>query len=366
VFIVPKRVYYDNRLESGKPRNTVIILAEVRDYEEYTIKACELNGALSKSVEVLKENTKWVRHHRSINDTHYVLLVQCLGLPQDAIINGSIAKLIYRKKGDDYCSRVESEKPLFLHSGSLNPSNPTKGKGSIVMCTTLFDHPERFDQWLKYSRFFGVDKVHLNVHESFAEKAWQDYPFLNESLKTGFAEMEVWKNSRIYWYSEMLKYNDCLYRHIGVFEFGLFLDADDFFNPTVPNERDIHYYFPKLFSNKNIGSVEFQWHQMKCAPVRSKVKETPNGNLTNILTGHEWTLRSARKSANRLSSVLLMAVHNVDNLLQGYHRVRSDGKLAYVAHNRITTTKDCSRHSRAIRLEPISGVFLIFLILILF
>jgi hypothetical protein len=203
----------------------------------------------------------------------------------------------------------------------------------------LFDHPERFDQWLKYSRFLGVDKVHLNVHESFIERAWQDYPSLNESLKTGYAEMEVWTRTRNYWYSQVLKYNDCLYRHIGVFEYGLFLDTDDFFNPMVPNEGDIHHYFSELFSSDNAGSVELKWHQMECAPVKS---DAPNGNLTSILTGHDWKLRHVPKCAHRLSAVMYTTIHYAENLLQGYRRVRSDEKLVYVAHNRITTTRNCS------------------------
>jgi hypothetical protein len=266
VFVVPRRVYYDNRLELGKPRNTVIILAEVHDDAVDTIQACELNGRLSKSVKVLKENTKWVRRTHP-NHTHCVMVIQCIGLPHDSIFNGSTAKLLYRKEGDDYYSRVESEKPLFLHAGSRNPSTPTRGKGSIVVCTTMYSYPDAFEPWLRYIHYLKVNGVHFNVHKSFAEMSVLGYPFLSESLKNKFAHMDVWQDTvgdRIYGYSQIMKYNDCLYRHIGVFEYALFIDYDDFFNPMVPNERDIHYYFSKLFSNRNVGSVEFQWHQMKC------------------------------------------------------------------------------------------------------
>jgi hypothetical protein len=334
-FVVPRRVYYDNRLEHGKPRNTVIILAEVHDDAVDAIRACELNGSLSNSVKVLKENPYWVRHHHP-NHTHCVLVIQCIGLPQDSIFNGSTAKLIYYKRSETNYSRIESEKPLFLHAGSRNPSTPTRGKRSIVVCTTMYSHPETFEPWLRYIHYLKVDGVYFNVHKSFNQKS---YPFLNKSLENEFAHMDVWQDTvgdRIHEYSQITKYNDCLYRHIGVFEYALFIDYDDFFNPMIANKTDIHYYFAKFFSDRNVGSVYLEWHQMKCGPIKSQINSTTNGNLTSILTGSKWTLRTSRKCAHRLSAAQFVAIHGAEKLMKGHRTFYSDGELAYVAHNRIT------------------------------
>ena len=342
VFVVPRRVYYDNRMESGKPRNIVIILAEVHDHALGTILACELDGKLSTSLKVLKENTWWVRHRYPSKYTHFVLAIECIGLPQDAIFNGSVAKLIYKKGGDKLYSRVVSEKPLFLHEGSHNPSIPTKGNGSIVMCTTMYGHPDNLDQWLIYHKYLGVERVHFNAHKSFSENASQKYPFYSESLRTGFVQVDVWPDIvgyRNFYHSQILKYHDCLYHHIGMFEYGFFLDYDDFFNPIVPNNTDIHYYFSHFFTYQ-VGSVCMPWRQMKCGPIKSRVKDVPHGNLTSILSGNKSELRPEKKCAHRLNAAQFLAVHNVDKMLPGYRRTFSSATLAYVAHNR-RSIKDC-------------------------
>ena len=344
VFVVPRRVYFDNRLESGKPRNSIIILSEVHDDALGTILACELDGKLSQSIKVLKENTNWVRHRYPSKYTHSALAIQCIGLPQDAIFNGSVAKLIYKKGGDSLYSRVVSEKPLFLHEGSHNPSKPTKGRGSIVMCTTIFGDPDKFDQWLIYNKYLGVDRIHFNSDMSFAESSVRKYPFYNESLRTGFVHVEAWTDiagKRNFYRSQILKYHDCLYRHVGVFEYGLFLDYDDFFNPTVAKKRDIHDFFSKFFHSDNVGSVYLPWRQMKCGPIKSQVNNAPHGNLTSILTGPGSSLRSEKKCAHRLNAVLFVAIHNVEKLLPGYRLINYKEKSVYVAHNRYTN-KDCS------------------------
>ena len=36
----------------------------------------------------------------------------------------------------------------------------TRGKGSVVVCSTMFDHPPKFNEWLKYQKAIGADMVH--------------------------------------------------------------------------------------------------------------------------------------------------------------------------------------------------------------
>ena len=353
VFVVPRRVYYDNRFDSGKPRDLVVILAEVHDDAVDTILACELDGTLSESFRMLKERTSWARRVYP-QYVHLTIILQCIGLPQDVIFNGSIARVIYKKKDEIFYSRVTSERPLFLHGGSHDPSTPTKGKGSIVVCTTMYGHPDKFDQWLMYQKYLGVEQVHVNAHPSFSEGATGTYPFLNESLRNGFAQMDAWNpiiGTRAIFHNQFLKYQDCLNRHIGVFEFGLFCDYDDFFNPVITGKKDIHYYFSEFFSadagfifSSSVGTACMAWRQMKCGPIKSRVKDVPYGNLTSILSSSQSKMRDEKKCAHRLSAAVMVEIHGVIALLSNYEMVKSSQKLAYMAHNR-DSTKECRNTS---------------------
>lgn len=340
VFVVPRRVYYDTRPQ----QNNVIILAEVHDKAVDTILACELNGKYSKSINKLKENTWWVRRNCP-GCTHLALVIQCKGLPQDAIFNGSIAKLIYRKKDEDFYSRVGSDKPLFLHNFGRSSSTPAKGKGSIVVCTTMFDHPKHFDQWLMYQRHLGVEGVHINAHASFSDKASFVYPYYNKSLSNGFAWTETWSDVlgfRAFYFSQKLKYLDCLYRHIGVFEYGIFYDCDDFFNPVIPQQSKIHHYLSPL-KNASICSICFSWWEMKCGPIEEKIKDLQHGNITDILSGYDSKRKQEHKCAHHLDKVFFIEEHQSTYSLKHtdsrFLRTRSP---AYVAHNR-QNTKICNK-----------------------
>ncbi len=333
VFVVPRRVYYDTRVHKGKPRNVILILAEVHDNAVKTVEACELNGYFSESISVIKENTGWVRAHKR-GFSHCAILVECKGLPPKSLVNGSYPKLIYKRYEDRYHSFVESEMPLIL---KIFQSIPEKGKGSAVVCTTMYGHPVKFNHWLKYQNLIGVDKVHLNTDQTFLDNSSVLYPYLNESLNTGFLQVEVWNNTldkRVYYYGQVTKYQDCIFRHINIFDYVLIYDYDDYFNPMISDQKDIHFYLKQFFSKSNTGSVLMPWRQMNCRPTEEKCKTLQDGNLTSILSGPGSTERSSAKCAHRVNALMFIMVHSYQKLLSGYTSIMSSDKLAYVAHNR--------------------------------
>ena len=340
--VVPRRAYYDNRSINGEYCNILFVMAEVNDASVNSILACELNECLSNNVRVLKEDTDWVREHHPIH-THGVLLVQCLGFPMSSILNGSIVKLIYKNKNDSCVSRVETEKTLILKN-STHQSLPTRGKGSIVVCTAMYDHPPLFDEWLKYQKAIGIDMVHLNVHSSFAKNATSVYPFLGEALKSGFVYMEEWEDfigDRVFYYSQVMKYQDCGMRYIGVFEYGLFCDYDDFFNPMHPHHKNIKYYLKKFFSDINVGTLLFRWRQFQCKIDEAKVKDQVDGNMTKALSGYDSFYDQPSKCVHRLSALVLVHIHNSQILLPGYTRRYCDNDIAYMAHSKLPYRKMC-------------------------
>ena len=336
VRVVPRRVYYDTRLQFGRPRNIVIMLTEIHDSAIDSIVACELDGYFSQSIRMFNESTGWVRSAYP-QFKHVAVIIECIGIAKEAVFNGSIAKLIYRMEEESYYSRVESLHPMFLPLVGSDPSVPTAGKGSVVVCTTMYGTPEKFDQWVEYHHYLRADRVHVQAHTSFSDTASEIYPFFKESLHNGFVRMDVWNPllyNRSTFHNQMLKYQDCIYRHMGIFEYALLYDYDDFFNPIVPGETDIHFYFSKFFSSKATGSVCLPWHQMKCGTIATLVKDVPHGNLTSILGSSESTRRGEKKCAHRVRAPLMVSIHRPWTLISDYKRVDPRRDLAYVAHNR--------------------------------
>ena len=333
VFVVPRRAYLDVRVHTGEPRNIILILAEVHDDAVDSIKACEVNGFRSLSVDIIKEDTYWVRT-RKPGHTHCAVIVQCMGLPIRHIVNGSKSSLIYMKEGDDFYSRVETEKPLIVNDIMLGNSRESN---SIVACTTMYGQPERFKEWLKYQSTIGIDRVHLNVDASFMVNVTQTYPNLGRSLLNGFASVEAWKDivgDRMYYYGQMTKYQDCLFRFMDTFEYGIFYDYDDFFNPMIPGLTNIHSYLEKFFRNEDVGSVFLPWVQMLCKPIKEKYEVLSDGNVTRALSGPNSTLRTQNKCIHRLKAQLFVEIHGVRSMLLGYKINWPKREVAYVAHIR--------------------------------
>lgn len=333
--IVPRRAFYDNRTLSGKPRDLVVILAEMTDSDtvEKSVCSCELNGYYSDDVKVIRENTAWVRKKKP-GHTHCNTFIHCVGFPKQAIRRGSIVRLIYRSEEDNCYSRVATEKPLTLmHSES--PSSIAKQRHSTVVCTVLFNHPTYFNEWLQYQKTIGVDRVHMNVEASFAREATQRYPFLKEALATGFAHMEVWNNyigDRIYYYSHAIKCQDCVMQNTGIYDYVFIRDTDEFFIPMIPGYRDIHYYLPRLFSDDLTGSARLKWRSFMCKLNPSLYKSLPDGNVTNALTNKTARWTTNFKTIHRLRGTDIVGVHTAFRRLPNYGFKVGDSNLAYMAH----------------------------------
>ena len=341
IFVAPRRAFYDTRFYKGKekPLNEVVVLAEVHDYATKSIVACEINGALSQSVQIVSEDVGWIRSHKK-GYTHHYLLIWCSGFPKEAIVNNSVVRIIYKKRAEDFYSRVEVEMPLYLANHTDKDTLTfDRGKGSVVVCSALYGHPPMFDQWLKYQQTLNIDMVHLNVDTSFYNNATQVYPFLKESLETGFVQMHEWKNivnDRNFYKSQLVKSNDCLYRYIGVFEYAFFIDMDDFITFRTARHKDIHFFLEKYFLDSQIAAVHFWWMQMKCKPIPEKIKTLPDGNLTSILSGNSSDWRVEAKCAYRLNGVKAVLVHQEQKLLPGFRSERGNREYVYVAHLRDT------------------------------
>ena len=340
VFVVPRRSYYFATSHVAA-ESTILIVAEVHDDAISTIIACELNGQFSTSVHLVEDYylASWVKDQMPGTFTHRVLLVHCLGFSKSIMKSGSFVHLIYMKQGEQYYSRVKTEKPLVIPPKESNLNVPSHGKGSIVVCTIAYGRPDYFEDWLRYQKTLGVDLVHINADVSFQQDL---YPFLKQSLKTGFVRMDVWNHTvgeRFFYQGQIMKYQDCLYRYKGIFEYGMFLDIDDFFIPMLDDHKDIHYYFDLFFGVFTTATC-FRWRHMHCKPRDELHKTLKDGNLTKILSGRRSSLMVEYKCAYRLSQTEVVSIHMPDRLLSGHQQLALWWK-AYVAHNKVSVQELC-------------------------
>ena len=335
--IIPRKVYYDNRTVGGKSRDVVCILADISDYSfgKGIVTSCELNGHKSKRVNIYKDpGIAWVKRARP-KITHYFAIVECYGLPHSAIFNGSIAYVVYKERKNKSLVRVKVEHPLLFNNLDNNPT-PMRGNNSIVMCTCMYNHPPRFNEWLIYQKTLGIDRVHLNVDKSFADNATIIYPFLAEGLKSGFVEMEVWSNplETLHLYSHAVKIEDCVMRYRGVFNYAFVLDSDEFINPLIPEQNNIHYYMKEMFRDNTVGCATLQWVDLRGELDLGAFSQLKDGNVTKTLKSIHGSRRREGKSVYKIPAILMSSVHVARLLLPSFKHKYINGEALYIAHIR--------------------------------
>ena len=131
-----------------------------------------------------------------------------------------------------------------------------------------------------------------------------------------------------------MKYQDCLYRYIGVFEFAFTSDVDEFVVPVLAEHKDVHFYLQNYFADSQVGSLYFSWRRMKCKPIPEKIKALSDGNLTSILSGTTSAWFPNTKCAYRLNGVKVTKVHEPQKLLPGFTTIWTYKEEIYIAHLR--------------------------------
>lgn len=332
--VIPRTAYYGSRYIAGSDQDVVIVLAEVSGniLDQELIMSCLWNNQYSTTVKVIRDPImRWVRNNKQ-GYTHFFAMIYCLGLKWSTISGNDVVKIIYRAQVDGVYRSVDTEKPLRL----LNNASCIKKVDSILVCATMYGHPVRFEDWLRYQKTIGVDRVHLSVQVSFVAGI-ERYPFLIESLANEFVKLEVWKQylkeNEIFYHSQSLVYQDCVMQYQCSFEYAAMIDYDDFFIPVIPSKRDIHYYVNRVF-DKNTASVRFPWIELPCA-VRNH-SFLVDGNITQTFSKQDLRIkRIENKSIHRLSAVELISIHQAYKVMPGYVKVQVKGvDFAYFTHIR--------------------------------
>ncbi len=73
-----------------------------------------------------------------------------------------------------------------------------------------------------------------------------------------YADSDV-KGVELSLHSEILRKLGCVYRYIGIYDYAMPLDTDDFFVPRIPGKTQLKDYTLKFCFSKPAGSCQFDW-----------------------------------------------------------------------------------------------------------
>ena len=330
-----RAVYLDPRPSNGFNNASVFLVEIHRELGKKGggIVACGTSVAVSKALKIrVVKNIKWV-HDRHPEINHDMAMIDCFGLPANTS-SGARVFLWYRIKDGGDLYLAESEQPYFVPL-----ANERQNKPSIVVCmAVLRDNPPYIKEFLRYYKHLGVDHVYMMADESFV---WSGVlngdKFVQELIKDGFVSFSSWHRwltkDMVYGRSQMLAYENCIYRFQGTYDYAFFVDSDDHFIPLDPNQKKLDYYIKHYCTG---GACTFQWKEYfpDCGQDWSRLG--PHGNVTNTLLSHMHTNHISKrgKSIYRISAALDAGIHTPKQLMEGYKSQIVPSNVSYVAHLR--------------------------------
>ena len=324
--IIVRAVYWDNR-PRGNIDSVHVFLVEIsqRALEMKSVVGCQVGYSHTTDFKVIPlASMAWVHETYSNRFTYDMAMINCFKLSGE---NGSRAYILY--KNSTALASVESERPLFIPAPRAQPK---VGKASSVMaCAVVYDTPPLLEHWLRYQRTIGIDHIYLIAEDSFRDAGNLEKSPLKEMMRSGYLSIEFWTphltSKEIFYHSQMLGYEDCIYRYQGTYDYVMATDVDIFYVLLVPGEPYIHYYAEKWCS---VGACRFDLIQYFYDCGIGEVG--PDGNVTAHLLSKKSFKRPEGKSGHRLSAVADIGIHHALVLLPGYKKGVVPRKAAYWAH----------------------------------
>lgn len=332
--LIVHAVYYDDRVRCGHQNSSVFLVAVKKTIlRQNLIIGCAVGAHATSEFDAHLIGESYLMHMFFSHFTHEEILVNCFDLP---VKNGSRAFIIYkREKNSANVTLAESENPLMIPAPRQPRTVP--GKKTILTCTKTFDRPPWIVEWLRYQKTLGVDHVHLAADDSFVRAGGMMSQYIKQLISEGYLSVTIWKirlnGNEIWYHSQGLLLEDCIYRFRGTYDFVSILDTDDFFTPRIPGETSMLYYINRWCGHQLIGSCAFRW--INYYPDCGLTGEVgADGNVTSKLAASLHNQEFHPKSIHRLSVILDAATHYAAQLMVGYRSVEVPPDAAYVAHVR--------------------------------
>ena len=174
------------------------------------------------------------------------------------------------------------------------------------------------------------------AEDTIVAAGYFNHPVFRAALKENYLSIDFWpewfNSTEIFYRSQHLAYNDCLYRFQGAYDYIVFSDADDFFVP-VQESKSIKTYLKRWCSGYT-ATCHFPWVQFYPDCGWSNKSLVTGGNLTASLHSQKHIERSESKSAHQIRAVVDVGVHTAFDLMPGYKISYVPKKMAYFAHLR--------------------------------
>ena len=327
-YLIPRAAFFDKRVR-GRYSNATVILTHVIKSLVKPV-GCVIDGQYTFKVELMPINiNEWIHKHHP-DCTHDNVLIFCFNTPGR---NNSKVSIMYENpKNKSEIFVTDSEHPLFV------PKSREKSEefaSSVMVCTTAFGTPPYFGAWLRHQKALGVDLVYISAADTFLlGEAFND-TFLQESLESGFVQLKVWKEylkpGALFYHSQALYYQNCVYRFQGIYNYAIMTDFDDFVIPA--GGKDIVEILQSLFDPQPmLGGIVLNWIQYL----------EPNGgfNYSEILAGRFMQYVEAKptkvedntKSIHKLTATSDVGIHLVTGQMKGYTKMYVPRDKVYVAH----------------------------------
>ena len=335
-YINIRSVYLDSaRQRHPGHENASVFLIEVRRkiVEENLIVGCRVGERVSTSN--FKVHTPaisaWV-HRTYPKLTHDFAFVDCFDLPAE---NGSRAFLLYKRYKGSTMMSVESERSFFIPAPHVSPQNGQTFSVAACLAVLFGPHPSFLKEWLQYQRTIGINHVYIIAEDSFAKAGGFKDPHLIQAIDEGFVSAEVWtqwlkSDEQIRYHSQLLAYDDCIYRLTGTYDYVFLVDSDEFFVPRVPGEPAVDYYIKNWCNNS--GTCEVTW--IRYYPDCGLGKTGEDGNVTAHLSSYAFQQDRLPKDFHSPPTVIDVGPHGPYQSVKGpkYKKIPKD--KAYLAHIR--------------------------------
>ena len=358
--ILPRAAFFDSR-NRGSHSNTIVVLAHMnksmltKPVCNNMVIACKVGDYVITSLEVKSLRINGWIHKAHPECTHDDTLILCYDIPTSAIgeLNNSVVSVVYiNPENRSEHIAVESEHSLFIPKNKRTSQSST----TVMACTTVFGTPPHFGAWIRYQKTLGVDLVHVNAHESFlSSSSSNDSDFL-EYLQNGFVILSVWKEylppGASFYHSQALYYQYCLYRYLGVHDYCVCADTDDFLVPIDDSDFSVHNLVKKIFRPKFLqfpaGSCSLEWIRY-VEPVDGfdpPEKSIRSGNLTHYLdTSYGEHDGKRTKTIYKVSAMLQYGIHGPSAEFLPYQHFRqrsirrNEGYMAHIKKTRLKGNK---------------------------
>ncbi len=326
-----RSAFIDTRMTDGHKNRTVIFVEAPKELRKFDlIDGCGVDEVESKDYKVVPLYFSWVQWaHPKL--THEEVMIVCYDLK---VSENSTAFVRYRPGN---LTRAVTSTINVTYTKRRNKADYAN---KVVICTTCYGKPPFLKEWLMYQKGIGANLVQMYVEDSFMRDE-TNLKIIERYVKNGFLKIENRKThfnkKQVFYHSQILNYNDCLYRYQELYEYAFFIDVDDFFIPRLAN-KTLNYYLNKVFT-KGRAEIRFKWYQFfpDCG-YEQPLSSLKDGNVTGVLAYKDKVDTNHSKFVCRPMLTSLTQVHS-SYKLKGTTSVFSNDKEAYVGHVRLNRLK---------------------------